>query len=355
MNRLYPLAWFAKAFLMICTWLSILGITENVLALPRDTVDLVAENMCMIQRNNGGWSKTFNGKSIAYNRQFTEKEIRLAEKQRNDNDATIDNNATTKEITYLLDVYQKTGNTRYISAAKRGVDYLLEAQYPNGGWPQYYPDARLYRSQVTYNDNVMINVLHVLDGIAREEDDFGLLTKAYGQRAEQAVKKGIQCLLASQVVINGQKTIWAAQYDKDTLEPATARSYELPSLATSESANILLFLMSVDQPSEAIKQSIQHGVSWFKTHAIVGYEVTLIDDTTQPTGKDRVLVESPGSEIWARFYDLSQQQPLFAGRDGTPRQQLEQIENERRVGYAWYGKWGDKVIREYKNWSENQR
>lgn len=344
-----------KAILLIYTWLSIHGITENVLALPLDTIDLAAENMCLHQRHNGGWSKTFNGKSIAYNRQFTEKETQLAEKQRTDNDATIDNNATTREITYLLGAYQKTNNARYINAAKRGVDYLLEAQYPNGGWPQYYPDARLYRSQVTYNDNAMINVLHILDGIAQGEGDFSLLTKAYGQRAEQAVQKGIQCILASQVVINGQKTIWAAQYDKDTLEPATARSYELPSLATSESANILLFLMSMDRPSEAIKQSIHHGVYWFEAHAIEGYEITLIADTTQPTGKDRVLIESPGSKVWARFYDLLQQQPLFAGRDGTPRQQLEQIENERRVGYAWYGNWGDKVIREYKNWSENER
>ena len=31
---------------------------------------------------------------------------------------------------------------KYLNAAKRGIDYLLTAQYANGGWPQYYPDLQ---------------------------------------------------------------------------------------------------------------------------------------------------------------------------------------------------------------------
>ncbi|MFC3197865.1 pectate lyase [Parapedobacter deserti] len=313
------------------------------------TVDSIAERMVILQRSYGGWSKTFNGKAVDYSKPLDNAAIRLAREERDARDATIDNGATAKEIVYLLEAYQKTGNTRYADAARRGVDYLLEAQYPGGGWPQYYPDTRVYRSQITYNDDAIINVLSLLRTIAGGSHN-AVFTADYREKVQQAIARGVQNILATQVVIGGRKTIWAAQYDKDTLKPATARSYELPSLATAESANILMFLMALEHPSEAVQQAVRCGARWFKDHAIEGYAVKIIDAPGQPTGKDRILAEAPGEILWARFYDLKEQKPLFAGRDGRPRRRMEDVENERRVGYSWYGGWGDKVLKRYKKW-----
>ena len=43
---------------------------------------------------------------------------------------------------YLARVYNGTGYERFKESFLRGIDYLLEAQYDNGGWPQYYPLSR---------------------------------------------------------------------------------------------------------------------------------------------------------------------------------------------------------------------
>lgn len=64
-----------------------------------------------------------------------------------------------------------------------------------------------------------------------------------------------------------------------------------------------------------------------------------------------IVVPSPGNVIWARFYDMVNNAPLFCGRDGIPKTTLAEIENERRVNYSWYGNWTNALIgSEYTNW-----
>jgi PelA/Pel-15E family pectate lyase len=315
--------------------------------------DSIAENMLLLQRNYGGWSKFFNKQKVDYKQVFGPTEIKLAEEQKGLEDATIDNNATTTEIRYLVKAYHETKNERYLQAARLGVRYLLKAQYANGGWPQYYPDKHLYRSQITFNDRAMINVLLIMQDIKNAKGGFEILSR-YVDEAKAAIDKGIACILQTQISIDGKKTIWAAQYDKDTLQPAKARAYELPSLASSESSDILLFLMDQPSPVTAIKEAVEAGIHWFDIHAIRDQAVVLIDDARQASGKDRILQAKHGSLIWARFYDLKNQGPIFVGRDGEPHGNLTAIENERRVGYAWYGNWGDKVNKAYKKWKLNR-
>lgn len=319
----------------------------------QEKTNLIADNMLLLQRNSGGWSKFFNKQKVNYKRTFTSVEIALARKQKDLQDATIDNSASSSEIRYLISAYSKTRNKSYLKAAQKGINYLLEAQYPNGGWSQYYPDTHLYRSQITYNDCAMINVLRIMQDITKAANGFGVLEAVYKEKAQRAIVRGTDCILKTQVTLGGQKTIWAAQYDKDSLQPAKARAYELPSLATAESCDILLFLM--EQPkSSPLAEAVEAGMKWFADHKIENKEAVIIEDSTQPSGKDRVLVHQPGTDCWARFYDLKQQEPLFVGRDGVPHQTLSAIENERRVGYAWYGNWGDKVRKTYKKWKLNQ-
>ena len=69
---------------------------------------------------------------------------------------TIDNRTTTEQIKLLAGVYSATKNDAAKAAAIRGLDYLLEAQFPNGGWPQNYPVESGYHEAITLNDNAMI-------------------------------------------------------------------------------------------------------------------------------------------------------------------------------------------------------
>lgn len=82
------------------------------------------------------------------------------------NASTIDNGATTTEIIYLSRLYNATHDETYKEAAIRGLDYLFEAQYENGGWPQFYPRPKGYYVQITYNDNAMINVMNLLRDVS---------------------------------------------------------------------------------------------------------------------------------------------------------------------------------------------
>ena len=57
--------------------------------------------------------------------------------------------------------------------------------------------------------------------------------------------------------------------------------------------------------------------------------------------------------MWTRFYDLDTNEPFFCGRDGIKKKRVEDIEYERRNGYSWFGKQGEKVLKEYVKWKNN--
>ena len=330
--------------------LGIAGLHSSA-AYSQQATDPVAEIMLLCQRDNGGWSKALNGKAIVYTAPFSDSQIADIKSQHAKKDATIDNNATTKEINYLLKTYQKTHHAAYLAAAEKGLDYLLEAQYDNGGWPQYYPDSSLYRSQVTFNDNAIINVMILLNNVAKHTAQFEAVDPKYIPPATTAVKKGIDCILKTQIIVDGKKTAWNQQYNKTTLQPEMARAFELVGLATSESVAIVKFLMEQPHPSEEVKDAINSAMAWFKEVAIHDYATKVIPAPNEVKGKDVLLVKSPGATIWARFYEIGTNRPFFSGRNSEKKYDLKEIENERRAGYKWYGNWPEQLLRkDYANW-----
>jgi len=305
--------------------------------IPVYATNLKAENMLLWQRSNGGWPKEPYNDFSGYDRVQTAAEITTANNTKNNTDTTIDNNHTVGELKTMLSAYKSTSNPNYLNAVIRAIDYLFEAQYANGGWPQYYPDKSFYRHQITYNDNAMVNVMNLMWDISKSKNNTEVLDPIYINKAIAAFNKGIDVMIQTQITVNGKKTAWCAQHDEVTLLPATARAYELPSNSGSESVGIVRTLMLVENPSAEIIQSVKDAVAWFEEVKIVGY-------ATQNTGSDVVLITSPGNVMWARFYDLDTNLPFFCGRDGIKKNTLAEIELERRTGYAWYGNWPKDVI-----------
>ncbi|WP_229369908.1 pectate lyase [Fibrivirga algicola] len=313
-------------------------------------VDSVAERMLLYQRNNGGWPQP-GGNAINYNLVLTEAITKSLLSGKATLDATIDDKATTREINYLVDAFSKTQNEAYKKAAERGIAYLLTAQNAKGGWGQFYPDSSSYRKHITYNDNAMIDVMWVMKRMAEGINSFALLDKLLVPKAQAAVAKGVECILNTQYVQQGKLTAWCAQHDRNTLLPANARAFELASLSGSETVGIVDYLMTIENPSDQVKQAIQAAVTWLDSVKLVGTTTKRITDATQPSGKDVLVVQSPGVVSWARFYELNTNKPFFCGRDGVKKYSLDQIENERRVGYGWYGTWPDKLLaKEYPAW-----
>ncbi len=315
--------------------------------------DTIAENMLLYQRSNGGWPKHFGKEKVDYKHVLAPYELaELKAGFESGIDATIDNNATTREIRYLAKAYAKTRDQRFLTAAEKGVEYLLKAQYPGGGWPQFYPDFSGYRSEITYNDNAMVNVLNVLADVLEGNAGLEVINSSYLQRCALAMQRGIGCILRTQVKQGDSLTAWCAQYDAKTLLPAKARAYELPSLSGQESVGIVRFLMRIENPGKEIVDAVQGAVRWFEKVKIMDRKFQVISSTGTPSGKDRALVPAPGNITWARFYDLETNEPFFCGRDGEKKKTLEEVEYERRMGYAWYNETPFKLVREeYPAWA----
>ena len=253
----------------------------------------------------------------------------------------------------MVSAFKTTQNPAYRQAAEAGIRYLLKMQQPSGGFPQYYPDARFYRAQITYNDNAMVKALVVLKSVADKKGDFALLDPALVAPAQRAVAQGVQCILKTQYVRQGQPTAWCAQHDRVTLRPCNARAFELASLSGDESVGITEFLMSLDQPTPEVRRAIAAAIAWFEASKIPNMALQDIPDPKQPKGRDRVLVPAAGHTLWARFYDLTTNQPIYVGRDGTKHAQLADIEVERRTGYVYAGTWPEKLLtREYPKWQQ---
>lgn len=259
---------------------------------------------------------------------------------------TFDNQATTLPLAFLARMTTATGDAAYAAAFQRGLDYVLAAQYPNGGWPQYYPLRGGYHDHITFNDDAMVRVLNLLQDVAAGRPPYGLVDATQRARAAAAVSRGVDVILKTQVRQDGRLTVWCAQHDAATLAPTWARRFEPPSLSGSESVGIVRFLMSLEHPSPEVRAAIEGARAWFERSAI---RDTRLESYVNAEGQpDRRLVPVPGADpLWARFYDLQTNAPIYMGRDSVAHADLGDIERERRMGYTYVGAWPAALLRDH--------
>jgi PelA/Pel-15E family pectate lyase len=275
----------------------------------------IADNVLLYQRASGGWPKNLD---MAKPLDATDQA--QLENERWRTDSTIDNGATTTQLRFLARLASGIHEPRFQDAFLRGLDYLFAAQYPNGGWPQSFPRPKGYSAHVTFNDDAMVNVLKLLRDIARRDPEYAFVEDSARQRAEQAVAKGVDCILSCQVIVSNRRTAWCAQHDAQTLAPAPARSYEKVSLSGSESVGIVRFLMGIEQPGPQVRQAIEAAVAWFRETKLTGIRQVDKPDPALPGNRDRVIVLDPNAPpLWARFYEIGTNRPMFCGRDGIIR------------------------------------
>ncbi len=340
-------------------WYDINDDEKTIVPLPdqkkykKSQIAEIADNILVYQKSNGGWPKNYDMLAI-----LTEEQRAALLAAKAETNTTFDNGATHTHIEYLAKAYDITKDERYKSACIRGIDFMLSAQYENGGWPQFYPDTHGYRKYITFNDGAMGGVMNVLHQVVQNKPWFSFLDEERRAKVRTAFAKGLTCILRCQILHDGKPTIWCQQHDNVDLRPQNARTFELASFCSMESAEVVLLLMSIDQPSDDVIQSVDAAVQWFKATQIHGVKVETIDAPAadyqfHSTNIDRVVKQDPGAPpIWTRFYELGTERPLFCNRDGKPVYSLAEVERERRTGYGWYTEAPAEVLQKYPAWRE---
>jgi PelA/Pel-15E family pectate lyase len=284
-----------------------------------DTARRMAEIILSFQAPNGGWSKHVDftlhsrGRGESY----------FAESADWEWISTIDNDATTEEIRFLVLADRARHDARYGAAITRGIDYLLDSQYPNGCFPQVFPLEGSYHDAATFNDNASVNVLRLFADVATGA--FHYPSAAQRQRAAAAAHNGIDCILDAQVRVGATLTAWGQQHDPLTLEPTSARSYELTSLTALESAEIVDYLMSVSSPTDRVVRSVYAATDWLRAVPLRGLAYDHYQLTSSPNAPP----------LWGRLYEIGTNRVIMANRDGVTLYDWNKL-TDRRSGYGWY-------------------
>jgi PelA/Pel-15E family pectate lyase len=299
-----------------------------------DEARRIADILLSYQTPSGGWSKNID---------FRKRPRRPGESFSSGSAwsyiGTFDNDATTEQVRFLGKTYLAQGGDQYREGFLRGLRFTLRAQFPNGCWPQVYPLQGGYHDAATYNDEAIPNVLELLRRIAAGE--FSFVDAELQEEAGRAVGRGTACILASQVVVDGTPTAWAQQYDPLSLHPVQARAYEHASLTAGESVEVVEFLMEIEHPPEDVIRAVYAAVDWFEAVALYGLEYN----------HPRLIKRESAGPVWARFYEIGTNRPIFSNRDGVIVYDWHEVDEERRRGYAWYRYGPAEVLARFPQWS----
>jgi len=166
---------------------------------------------------------------------------RLEEFQHYYGNATFDDDVSSDAARFLLRMYLEKFDPAYKYPLDKAINFIIESQYPIGGWPQRYPlkhdfshhGKPDYTSYFTFNDDVVW-------------ENVNFLIQCYATLGEKRfldpILRGMNFYLITQQ--GAPQAGWAQQYTMD-LKPAGARTYEpnglLPGYTSSHIRILLRF------------------------------------------------------------------------------------------------------------------
>ena len=309
-------------------------------------------NITTWQMENGGWRKdNHEGYTRAYNGTGFEGSHFA-------NLATFANKATTDEIRFLSEQYLLTDDPDNKSAFRdsvgRGIGFILEAQHHSGGWPQVFPFVDCspsnceYHNYMTFNDYVIPSVILLLMDVKNRIEPFDseIVEGINFTLIDNALENAMKFLINSQISIDGKPTLWGQQHHPETLESVSGRSWELPCRTPNESSFVVSILLNWPERTPEIYNATWGAVDWYLENAIEGSRFD------QKSGS---IIESSGSLMWYRYYNVSDDQYFLTDYDSNKVYDIMDIPEEQRKTYSWAYKWGEAIVRETSKIPESER
>lgn len=259
------------------------------------------------QLASGGWDSDFDFAEDEAKRFWLHRQVLAGDTVRGKrrNLSTLDDDKTQSALRFLLELAhlpETAGDETLQEAVRFGLDSLVAAQFPSGGWPQQYdgpadpaapvmtaaypedwprrwPDAD-YRGFATLNDGNLDRAV-------------GLMLRAHeltgDARYLQSAKRAGDFLIRAQ--LPEPQRAWAQQYDHD-MRPVWARKFEPPAVTGGESIGAMetlheLYVVTGDRKYLA---PLPAALAWYERSAL-------------PDGR------------YARFYELRTNKPLYVVKD----------------------------------------
>ena len=233
----------------------------------------VAEALATGQHPSGGWNYfiDFDPDGLsAYYASFFSKCWGWQEYLKQRSNATFDDYSTTEATRFFLRLYAATKNADHKAVLDKALGFILRAQYPDGGWPQRFPNAAAdhdYSAARTFNDDVIYDCIKVLLEARRRLGD---------ERYREAAIRGMDFYLRSQLPV--PQAGWAQQYDAD-LNPVWGRPFEIGTVCSTETVGNIyqLFEFYGITGKKKYLEPIPHALDWLEASRLpdaVGYTHT---------------------------------------------------------------------------------
>lgn len=286
------------------------------------------------QSNEGGWNYMVDFAGDRSLKQWYstigKNGWRLEEFQHYYGNATFDDDVTSDAARFLLRMYLEKLDPAYKPALEKAIGFILNSQYPNGGWPQRYPlkydfqkqGHRDYSSFYTFNDDVIAENVHFLIQCYQTLGE---------ERFLEPIRKGMYFYLLSQ----DSSGAWAQQLDSN-MRIAGARTYEpaalLPS-TTCENAFLLLKYYQYTGDKKFI-QEVPRAISWLERTELpekLKEEHRTHPTFVEPRTNKPLYVHRKGSNVvnGTYYYDYDDRNLLahYYGKHGVPLEALKKEYN----------------------------
>lgn len=231
----------------------------------------------------------------------------------------LDDNVTQGALRILMRVDRELDfkDEAIHEAARYGLEGLIRAQYPSGGWPQRYdrfadpeefpvlpagyPESwprqwpgpvSAYFGHYTFNDNSIQDAIDALLEGARIYDE---------PRYRAAAERGGEFIILAQMP--DPQPGWAQQYDRN-MHPAWARRFEPPAVTGGESQSVMQMLLVLYRETGNPKylEPLPRALDYYERSALPE-----VENPSETRRRDC----PPGSICLARFYELETNRPLY--------------------------------------------